>query len=594
MSALGGVEPERRRDGVEHLDARVDLAALLEPGVPGDADPGELGQLLAPQAGGAAAGAGRQADVLGLDALPAGAKEGGELGAARARPAAAGSRRAVRVTPPGIVLAIVLTGQLMAVIDVNIVNVAAPAIQARLHASGSGLQLIVVGYTIAYAVLLVTGARLGDILGHRRMYLAGIGLFTLASLGCGLAPSTGALIALRLLQGAGAATMIPQVLSLIQRTYTSPGPRARAMGLYATVLSGGAVLGQVFGGLLVSADLFGSSWRPVFLVNVPVGLLVLACGRMLPAGRFDGARSLDLPGLAVLTPAVLAFVLPLVLGQSLGWPAWGWALLAASVVGIAVLGVVEHRVGARGGQPILPRSLLGLPGMAAGLGGLFAAMAMFSGWLFALALELQDGLGDSPLRSGLTFVPAGVAFALVSLNWRRLPSRYHEHLAWAGFVINGAGLVWSGLLLHAGRDGGLWLYVALAVAGGGMATAFGPLMTRVLSRVPVAIAADASGVVVTVYQLGIVVGIATFGTLYLNLAGRLPPAAARAAGGSGGFVIASAHAYLAVMVGLAVLAAAGVAMALAHVRSGARSGAGPVARLGARSGTRDTAAGARQ
>jgi MFS family permease len=491
----------------------------------------------------------------------------------RLTPAVAARSRAARVTPPGVVLAIVLTGQLMAVIDVNIVNVAVPAIHASLRASGSGLQLIVVGYTIAYAVLLITGARLGDILGHRRMYLAGIALFTLASLGCGLAPSTGALVALRLIQGAGAAAMIPQVLSLIQRTYTAPGPRARAMGLYATVISGGAVLGQVFGGLLVSADLFGSSWRPVFLVNVPVGLFVLACARLLPAGRFDGVRSLDLPGLAVLTPAVLAFVLPLVLGQSLGWPAWGWALLAASLVGFALLGTVEHRVGARGGQPILPRALLGLPGMWAGLGGLFASMTVFGGWLFALSLELQDGLGDSPLRAGLTFVPTGVAFALVSLNWRRVPSRYHEHLPIAGFVINGAGLLWSGLLLRSGGDGGVWLYVALGVAGAGMALAFGPLMTRVLSRVPVAIAADASGVVVTVNQLGIVVGIATFGTLYLNLAGRLPSAVGRVAGRPDAFVLSSARAYLAVMVALAALAVAGVVLALAHVRAARGSSA---------------------
>ena len=210
------------------------------------------------------------------------------------------------MTPPWLALTIVLVGQIMAVLDTNIVNVAVPAMHATLGASGARLQLIVAGYTIAYAVLLVTGARLGDILGHRRVFLAGVALFTLASLGCGLAPTTGALVALRFVQGVGAATMIPQVLSLIQRTYTAPGPRARAMSLYATVISGGAVLGQVLGGLLVSADLFGSSWRPVFLVNVPVGLLVLASGRLLPAGRFDGIRTLDLPGLAVLTPAVLA------------------------------------------------------------------------------------------------------------------------------------------------------------------------------------------------------------------------------------------------------------------------------------------------
>ena len=488
---------------------------------------------------------------------------------ARLQPAATSGRRTGRATPPGLVLAIVLTGQLMAIIDVNIVNVAVPAIHASLHTSGSGLQLIVAGYTIAYAVLLVTGARLGDILGHRRMFLLGTGLFTLASLGCGLAPSAGALVALRFLQGAGAAVMIPQVLSLIQRTYTAPGPRARAMTMYATAISGGAVLGQVLGGLLVSANIFGSSWRPVFLVNVPVGLLVLACGRLLPApGQRDGTRrSLDLPGLAVLTPAVLALVLPLVLGQPLGWPSWGWALLSASLVGFGLLAVVEHRVGSRGGQPILPRSLLGLPGMAAGLGGLFAAMAIFGGWLFGLALELQDGLAESPLRAGLTFVPCGVAFALVSLNWRRLPARYHDRLPMAGFAVTGAGLVWSGLLLHSGGAVGPWLYVALAVAGAGMAGAFGPLMTRVLSRVPLALAADASGVVVTVNQLGIVVGIATFGTLYLNLAGRLP------AHVSSAFTLSSAHAYLSVATALAALALAGVVLALVHVRATQGQGA---------------------
>src|ERR1700733_15021034 len=141
-----------------------------------------------------------------------------------------------RIVPPGVALAVVLTGQMMAIIDTNIVNVAVPSMHATLGASGANLQLIVAGYTIAYAVLLVTGARLGDILGHRRMFLVGTALFTLASLGCGLAPTTGTLVALRFIQGAGAATMIPQILSLIQRSYTAPGQRARAMSLYATVI----------------------------------------------------------------------------------------------------------------------------------------------------------------------------------------------------------------------------------------------------------------------------------------------------------------------------------------------------------------------
>jgi MFS family permease len=480
--------------------------------------------------------------------------------------AAVGRATAGRAASPGVALAIVLAGQLMAMLDASIVYVAEPAIHATLGVSGAGLQLVAAGYTIAYAVLLVTGARVGDILGYRRVYLAGVAMFTLASLGCGLAPTTGVLIGLRFVQGAGAATMIPQMLSLIQRTYTSPGPRARAMSLYAAVLAGGVVLGQVLGGLLVSANLFGSSWRPVFLVNVPIGLLILACGRLLPAGRFDRVRLLDLPGLAVLTPAVLAFVLPLVLGQPLGWPLWGWFLLAASLALFVLLGVVERRVGSRGGQPILPRSLLGLPGMTAGLGGLLALMTAFGGWMFTLALQLQDGLGESPLRAGLTFLPSGAAFGLVSLNWRRLPARYHGLLVMTGFVVDCLGLLWVGLLLHSGGRGGFWLYVALAASGAGMASAFGPLMTRVLSRVPLALAADASGVVVTVNQLGNVLGVAVLGALYLNRAGQLPtgPVVARELGA---FALSSGRAYLTVSVALGVLALVGAALAALHGRA---------------------------
>jgi hypothetical protein len=302
---------------------------------------------------------------------------------------------------------------------------------------------------------------------------------------------------------------------------------------------------------------------------VPVGLAVLACGRLLPAGRFDGVRTLDLPGLAVLTPAVFALVLPLVLGQPLGWPVWGWLLLAASFAGFALLGLVERRVGARGGQPILPGSLLRLPGMISGLGGLFAAMVVFGGWLFGLALELQDGLGDSALRAGLTFVPCGVAFALVSLNWGRLPARYHGRLPMTGFGVTAVGLVWLGLLLRSGGNGGGWLYVALAICGAGMAGAFGALMGRVLSRVPVTIAADASGVIVTVTQLGIVVGIATFGSLYLNLAGQLPSAAGVRQ--LAAFALSSGHAYLAVSAALAALAIVGAVLAFTHGRAAARA-----------------------
>src|SRR5262252_7617632 len=471
------------------------------------------------------------------------------------RPARPAGRRAAS---PGAILAIVLTGQFMALLDASVVNVAAPAIHASLHASGAGLQLVIAGYVITYAVLLVTGARLGDIIGHRTMFLSGVALFTLASLGCGLAGSTSLLVTLRFLQGVGAAVMIPQVLSLIQRSF--PGPaRARPMRLYAAVLAGGAVAGQVVGGLLVSADLWGSTWRPVFLLNVPIGAALLIAGsRLLPRGRGEQGRGLDPAGLAILTPSVLALVLPLVLGQSEHWPAWGWACLAASVVGFATFAVVERRLAAAGGSPLIPGRVLRLPGVAMGIAALFAILAVFGGFFFTLALHLQGGLGESALRAGLTFAPAGLAFALVSLNWQRIGSRGQPALIVGGFAASAAGLLALAFLLRGGRDGGAWLYLATAVTGGGMAASFSPLMTDVLMRVPVADAADAAGVIVTANQLALVVGVATFGTLYLNLAGRLPLHAA------GGFRVVSAHAAVVTCVVLAGGAVAGGVLAFAR------------------------------
>jgi MFS family permease len=469
------------------------------------------------------------------------------------------SQRPVR--SPWWALAVVLTGQFMAVLDASVVNVAAPSIHASLHTSGAGLQLVIAGYVITYAVLLVTGARLGDILGHRRMFLGGLAAFTLASLGCGLATSTGMLVTLRFVQGVGAAAMIPQVLSLIQRTFDGPA-RGRPMRLYAAVLAGAAVTGQVIGGVLVSANLFGGTWRPVFLLNVPIGVILFLAGlRALPSGQGEPGRTLDLAGVATMTPAVLALILPLVLGQSEHWPAWGWACLAGSAVLFAAFAVVERHVAARGGAPLIPGRLLRLPGTAAGIAALFCVMAVFGGFFFVLALHLQGGLADSPVRAGLTFAPAGLAFAVVSLNWQRLPGNSPAAVSIAGFVVYGAGLLMLAGLIRGGEHGGTWLLVALALVGAGMAAAFSPLMTAVVMRVPVADAADATGVIVTVNQLALVVGVATFGTLYLNLAGRLPQDAA------GGFRLVSAHATAVTCAVLAAGAVAGGILAVLRARA---------------------------
>ncbi len=200
-------------------------------------------------------------------------------------------------------LAVLLAGQFMALLDVTIVNVAMPTIGRSLHTSGAELQLVVSGYTVSYAMLLITGARLGDLRGRRTLFLAGVAVFTLASALCGFAPTIGVLIVARFVQGAGAAATMPQIMSVIQARFTGRD-RARALSAYSAVLASGFVAGQVFGGLLVNADLFGSQWRPVFLVNVPIGLAVLAL-----APRF--------------IPRAIGWFGPrLALGGGSTWPGW--------------------------------------------------------------------------------------------------------------------------------------------------------------------------------------------------------------------------------------------------------------------------------
>ncbi|WP_406315611.1 MFS transporter [Streptosporangium sp. NBC_01639] len=410
-------------------------------------------------------------------------------------------------------LTVILTGQFMAILDVSIVNVASPVIRSDLGASGSGLQMIVSGYTIVYAMLLVTGARLGGRYGGRRLFLYGLAGFTAASLACGLAASSGQLIAFRLLQGAGAALMVPQVLSMIQTNFEGAA-RARALSLYATVISGGAVAGQVLGGVLVSADLYGTAWRPVFLVNVPIGLGLLVVGaKLLPAGGPPRHRPLDLPGLVTLSLAVSLLVVPLVLGHEQDWPLWGWAAMAASAALAGVFVLVQRRAVA----PLVPARVLRAPGVVPSALAVFGVMTTYGGFLFALALHLQGALGDSPLRAGLTFVPSAAAFAVASLNWRRIPARLHRRMIVASYGVAALGYLGLSLALGGGGHGQPFLTVSLVVIGFGLGGAFSPVLAVALTHVVPEDAADTSGLFVMVTQLGQVVGVATFGTLYLEL-----------------------------------------------------------------------------
>ena len=465
-------------------------------------------------------------------------------------------------------LAVLLTGQFMCIIDVLVVNVAMPSIGASLHASGASLQLVVGGYTIAYAMLLITGARLGDRYGRRRVYQAGVITFTAASLACTLAPDSQLLVAFRFAQGAGAAALVPQVFSLIQLRFTGPA-RARALSAYAAVLSAGAVAGLVLGGVVVSADLFGLGWRPVFGINVPIGIvLALAVPRLIPPDKQPTgtqARRLDLAGLLVAVPAVLLIVLPLVLGHEAGWPPVLFAVIAAGVLLGAGFVLVERRVAARGGDPLLNLDVLRAPGLPPGLAALAVTQLAYGGLLFTFTLYLQAGLGDSALRAGLTYLPMAAAFGLVGYFWRRLPAGARAFIVPAGLTVSALAYLGLAAGVRGGAQGG-FLPFALAGAGLGLGLSVGPLLTQALAHVPPARAADASGLLTTTVQLGQLMGVAILGSVYLTRATAHSAAAHPAA------ATHAATAMSGTAVWLAALSAAALPAALVMVR-----GAGPPA-----------------
>ena len=477
-----------------------------------------------------------------------------------------------------LMLGVLLLGQLMCIIDVLVVNVAMPSIAASLHASGASLQLVVGGYTIAYAMLLITGARLGDRYGRRRTYLAGVLIFTTASLACALAPDSQALIGFRLIQGAGAAVLVPQVFSIIQLNFTGPA-RARALSAYAAVLSAGAVAGLVLGGVVVTADLFGTGWRPVFAINVPIGIvLAAAVPRLVPpdetgtgapgapgAGRTSG---LDLAGLAAAACAVLLIVLPLVLGHEEGWPAWCFVCIAAGAGLAAGFVLVERRVAARGGDPLLNLAVLRAPALPSGLVTLAATQIGYGGLLFAFTLHLQAGLGESALRAGLSYLPMAVVFGLAGYNWRRLPAAARRVLVPAGLAVSTLAYLGLAAGLHTSIPALTW--TGLAVAGLGLGLSVSPLLTQSLTYVPAARAADASGLLTTTVQLGQLLGVAAIGSVYLS----------RAAGSgisSTGRAAASAAAMSGTACWLAALSVAGLLAAAVMVRAarGRRPAAAP-------------------
>lgn len=430
---------------------------------------------------------------------------------------------AVRSAAPpllgGLGLFTVLLAAALPLIDFFIVNVALPTIAADLSASESVLELVVAGYGLAYAVLLVLGGRLGDLFGRRRLFLGGMAAFGLTSLACGLAPTAWTLVAARVAQGAASAAMLPQVLATIQSA-TSGSRRARAMGLYGATAGLSMVAGQILGGVLVAADIAGTGWRAAFLVNVPVVVvgLVLAV-RAVPETRSPRPEPVDGPGTVLLAATLLALLAPLTEGRAAGWPLWTWLSLAAVPFLAGAFFAVERRADRAGRTPLVPPSLFRLVSLRRGLVLILPFSMGFAGFMFVIAVALQEGAGRSPVQAGLALVPLAVTFLFTSIAGPRLINRYGTRVVTAGALIQAVGL---GLIILAARHswpdlGLLTLLPGGAIAGVGQALQLPVVMRLVLSEVPPARAGVGSGVMVTTQQSALALGVATLGSLFLAL-----------------------------------------------------------------------------
>jgi EmrB/QacA subfamily drug resistance transporter len=348
-----------------------------------------------------------------------------------------------------LVLFVVLMGTFMTILDVSIVNVAIPSIRMDLGASYGEIEFVVSAYTLTYACLLVTGGRLGDNYGRRFLFILGLVVFAGASAACGVAPTTEVLIASRAVQGIGGALMYPQVLAIIQVNFDG-ADRAKALGIFGSVIGIAAVAGQILGGTLIALDLWQLEWRPIFLVNVPLGLAtIVAAFFILPKDEHTDKVGLDWGGVGLVTTALLLLIVPLLEGRDLGWPPSMTASLIAAFPMFGLFVWYERRLARRGGRPLVRMELFACRSFAFGVPIAALFMASYAGYLFTLALYLQVGLGFTALQSGMTYTPTAIGFFITSLAAPRLIPLLGRQVLTLGYVLGAFGLAATASTVYA-------------------------------------------------------------------------------------------------------------------------------------------------
>ncbi|MEU5539073.1 MFS transporter [Streptomyces sp. NPDC020362] len=420
-----------------------------------------------------------------------------------------------------VALAVLLTATLLDLLDATIINIAIPSIQRDTGASNTAVQWITAGYTLSFAVGLITGGRLGDIFGRKRTFLIAMAGFTLASALSGVASGPDMLITTRILQGLMAAVMVPQVLSIMQVTF-APQEMGKAFGMFGAVSGIGAVSGPVIGALLTEWNLFGLEWRPIFLVNVPIGIVGLVLGRRcLSESKVPSAPRLDLPGVALATLGLLMLLYPLTRGQELGWPAWSLVCMPASLLVFGAFVLHQRAKIRRSGFPLVELSLFKVRSFSAGITVQLIFGTSFGLFSLTGALYMQIGLGWTPLHAALTSLIFGATMAGSALmSIQKLVPRFGRKVLQSGALLLIVGLSLYGWLAdhHGTGITSAQLVLPLVVAGAGLGMIMAPLTSAVLSEVPFEHAGSASGLVNTVNQLGLSLGLGLTSVAFFNVA----------------------------------------------------------------------------
>lgn len=427
------------------------------------------------------------------------------------------------------ILAVVLTGSFMAVLDTTIVNVALPSIEQGAHASSDALEWVVSGYALAFGLALVPAGRIGDRFGYKRLFLTGLTVFTVASVGCGLSRNSTELVIARLVQGLGAGIYYPAISAIIQRLFTGRD-RSRAFGYLGGVVGISTAAGPLLGGAIVELAGVQQGWRWVFLVNLFIGVAALPIAFFsLPGRQRQEEHDLDPVGNVLLTCALLCLLIPLVEGRVAGWPAWSWLVLSLTLPAGAALMTWETRLYYRGGEPVIQVGLL-REHRAFGMGQALALMyfAGFTTLFFTLSIMWQQGLGHSALATGLLVLPFALGSLLTASNSFRFSRRFGRNAVLGGICGMLAGQALTLLVLRlSGAHPDVWsLAGPLLVAGLGNGLVIAPNQDFVLGSVPREQAGTAGGALITAQRLGSAIGIAVIGTALFS-----------GSGGSGGSAV---------------------------------------------------------